>query len=183
MCGKIAALGGLGRSLVKSDVGTYQQFHDFMNQVWAGDSCGAGTASIMQLPGKQEIKRWRRSGCGRTSVSTSQKWHMEGSTDGKSWSTICSSTSVTQDYQSCNGATVNYVKIVKDAGGGGPWNCPIELQGCAQAGSLCKASSKTSQTNNQQSDVGSYQQFNQWMSAVWACDTCGAGTKSTIKLD
>ena len=116
---------------MKSDVGTYQQFHDVFNQLWACDKCGSGTSAVTRLASPQQIKGWRRSSCGRHTVSTSQRWHLEGSTDGNSWSTICSSTTMTQDYKSCNGATVNYVKIVKDAGGAGPWNCPIELQGCS----------------------------------------------------
>eukprot|EP00936_MAST-01D_sp_MAST-1D-sp1_P000606 g606.t1 len=40
-------------------------------------------------------------------------------------------TSANKPWIPCNGRTARYVRLVKDAGGGGPWNDPIELQACS----------------------------------------------------
>ena len=104
---------------------------DFLGRVWACDNCAAGTWSTMKLASPKTIHGWRRQGSNNHDVTDAQGWHLEGSNSPTSgFTTICSSTVLSNSWQPCTSHQVSYVRLVKDRGGSGMWNGKIELQGC-----------------------------------------------------
>ena len=155
----------------------YQQWNQFLSATWACDACGPGTHSTIALDNAQKITGWKRSSGG---FSSAQKWHLETSMSANSgFKTVCPSTSLTNEFQPCAGLYGRFVRLVKDAGGGGPWNGKIQLEGC----SSCQASSPLPRgATKVASSEGNYQQFDNFMGATWACDRCAAGAASVQKL-
>jgi hypothetical protein len=168
-------------------IGTYQQWDNFMHATWACDKCSPGTTSTMRLHRVQTITGWKRQSGG---ISTAQQWRLEGSMTNSNFKTICSQNHLHNDWQACDGSQALYVRLVKVAGGGGPWNGPVELKGCAdESAGQCVVGALETDNTGYTTSLGTshssdaYQQWNQFLSATWACDACGPGTHSTIALD
>ena len=165
---------------------SYQHMDDFLGRVWACDNCGAGTASVMKLPETRTINGWTRERVagGYSATTPSQRWRLEGSMTNGNFKTICPETSLNNDMQSCDGSSVNYVRLVKVAGGSGTWNNKIIFDGCSPTTEANKCSLQTlsGATVYNDSGKGRYQQFDNFLGETWACDNCAAGTWSTMKL-
>jgi hypothetical protein len=109
-------------------IGTYQQWNNFLGTTWACDKCSSGTASVMKLAAPQAIKGWKRVSGG---ISDAQQWRLEGSMTDGNYKEICPTTVLNNAFQYCDGTTVRFVRLIKVAGGGGPWNGAIRFKTCA----------------------------------------------------
>jgi hypothetical protein len=88
----------------------YQSWNNFLEAPnWACDSCPIGSYSTMQLDTAKHIYGWGM---------TNTQFHLEGSMTTDNFQIIC------RANHDCSGAKVLYVRMVKDASGGGPWNPP-----------------------------------------------------------
>jgi ribosomal protein L37AE/L43A len=158
---------------------------DFLNRIWACDNCGAGTASVMKLPETRTINGWTRERVagGYSATTPQQRWRLEGSMTNGNFKTICPETSLNNDMQSCDGSSVNYVRLVKVAGSSGTWNNKIIFDGCSPTTESNKCSLQTVSGGGSKISSGStYQDMDNFLNQVWACDNCAAGTASTMKL-
>ena len=99
---------------------------DFMVKQWHCDTCGAGSTSTAELIKPFYVSGWKRESGSRML----QTYHLEGSADNQSWSTICPTVAFDGSVHACDDKRlVKYVRLVKDSGAEGPWNGPIQLLG------------------------------------------------------
>ena len=104
---------------------------NFMVQRWHCDTCAAGSASTAELIKPFYVSGWKR----ESGPRSEQTYHLEGSEDSHSWTTICPTTSFDGSTHACDDQRlVKYVRLIKDSGAEGPWNGPVQLYGTPDCG-------------------------------------------------